>query len=50
MCLAKAGLLVAGLEEWISDRQSGPGTQAAEENRTRKEFPLFLCLTAVKPA
>ncbi len=50
MCLAKAGLLVAGLEEWISDRQSGPGTRAAEENRTRKEFPLFLCLTAVKPA
>jgi SAM-dependent methyltransferase len=49
-CLTKAGFLTRAVEEWISDRRSAPGPHAAEENRARAEFPLFLCLEAVKPA
>lgn len=46
--LSKAGLAVTGLEEWLSDRKSDSGPRAAEENRTRREFPLFLYLQATK--
>ncbi|HET8580903.1 MAG TPA: class I SAM-dependent methyltransferase [Candidatus Paceibacterota bacterium] len=46
--LAKHGFAIAGIEEWISDRESQPGPRAAAENGARKEFPLFLMLRAVK--
>jgi len=46
--LNKAGFAVARLEEWISHKASQPGPRAEEENRMRKEIPLFICLEAVK--
>lgn len=46
--LAAAGLLVDALEEWPSLRKSQPGPRAAEENRIRREIPLFLAIRAVK--
>lgn len=47
---AKAGLLVDALEEWPSLRTSQPGPRAAEENRARREIPMFLALRGVKMA
>ena len=44
--LAQAGLLVDRLEEWISARTSDSGPRAPEENRARREIPLFLALRA----
>ena len=41
----KAGLLISGLHEWISHKESQPGPRARAENRARKEFPLFLGLS-----
>lgn len=46
--LVSAGLLVDGLEEWPSLRKSQPGPRAAEENRIRREIPMFLAFRAVK--
>jgi ubiquinone/menaquinone biosynthesis C-methylase UbiE len=46
--LGKAGFAVTRLEEWISDKKSNGGPRGAEEDRTRKEFPMFLYLEAVK--
>jgi 23S rRNA pseudouridine1911/1915/1917 synthase len=45
---AKAGLLVDAMEEWPSLRVSQPGPRAAEENRARREIPMFLALRGVK--
>ena len=45
---ASAGLLVSALEEWPSTRQSEPGPRAAEENRARREIPMFLAIRGVK--
>jgi hypothetical protein len=45
---ADAGLLIQALEEWPSLRQSEPGPRAQEENRARREIPMFLGLRAVK--
>lgn len=45
---AKAGLAATRLEEWISHRTSQKGPRAAEEDRTRKEIPLFLCIEVKK--
>jgi SAM-dependent methyltransferase len=45
---AKAGLLVDAMEEWPSLRMSQPGPRAAEENRARREIPMFLALRGVK--
>ena len=45
--LANAGFVVSRLEEWISHKESEKGTRKEEEDRTRKEFPLFLCLEAI---
>lgn len=39
-----AGFVLAGFEEWISDKQSEPGPRARAENVARREFPLFLGL------
>ena len=47
--LAGVGLLVDALEEWVSPRVSEPGPRAAEENRARREFPMFLAIRAVRP-
>lgn len=46
--LCDAGLKVTGLEEWVSVRQSQPGPRAGEENRTRREIPMFLAIRAEK--
>jgi len=43
--LAAAGFVITGLEEWSSDKES-KGKAAKMENRSRKEFPLFLTLVA----
>lgn len=48
--LADAGFMVEALEEWPSMRQSQPGPRAAEENRSRREIPMFLGIRAVKLA
>jgi len=44
---AGAGLLVDAMEEWPSVRMSQPGPRAAEENRARREIPMFLALRGV---
>jgi ubiquinone/menaquinone biosynthesis C-methylase UbiE len=46
--LNSAGLAVTRLEEWISHKQSQEGPRAAEEDRTRKEIPLFMCIETRK--
>jgi RluA family pseudouridine synthase len=43
-----AGLKIDDLEEWPSRRRSEPGPRADEENRARREIPMFLCIRAVK--
>jgi len=43
------GLVLGGIEEWHSHRESQPGPRARAENRARKEFPLFLALLWRKP-
>ena len=45
----RAGLHLAGLQEWHSHKESQPGPKAKAENRARKEFPLFLALLWTKP-
>lgn len=44
--LAKAGFCVVRLEEWNSNRKSGPGPRAEAENKARSEIPLFLFIQA----
>lgn len=46
--LQKAGFAVTRLEEWESHKKSEPGSRAKEENRIRKEIPMFLMLEARK--
>lgn len=46
--LTKAGLAVTKLEEWISHKKSQAGPRMAEEDRIRKEIPMFLFLEARK--
>jgi ubiquinone/menaquinone biosynthesis C-methylase UbiE len=46
--LHKAGFAVSRLEEWISHKQSKPGPRAMEENRIRKEIPMFLALECLR--
>lgn len=45
--LKEAGFAMTTLEEWCSDKKS-TGKQAALENRSRREFPLFLAIAAQK--
>lgn len=45
--LRQAGLVIDGIEEWCSDKRS-TGKMASMENRSRKEFPLFLALSVIK--
>lgn len=44
--LARTGFMIEALEEWPSQRQSEPGPRAEEENRARREIPLFLAWRA----
>jgi 23S rRNA-/tRNA-specific pseudouridylate synthase/ubiquinone/menaquinone biosynthesis C-methylase UbiE len=46
--LLQSGFVIEGLEEWPSLRRSEPGPRAAEENRARREIPMFLAWRAVK--
>lgn len=46
--LAEAGFLIEALEEWPSMRTSQPGPRATEENRARREIPMFLGIRAIK--
>lgn len=46
----RAGFVLAGVEEWVSEKQSEPGPRARAENRARREFPLFLALLWRKDA
>jgi SAM-dependent methyltransferase len=44
--ITEAGLMVDGLEEWVSTKESEPGKRSRGENRARREIPLFLALRA----
>jgi 23S rRNA-/tRNA-specific pseudouridylate synthase/SAM-dependent methyltransferase len=44
----EAGFVVEALEEWPSRRTSQPGPRAAEENRARREIPMFLGIRVIK--
>ncbi|MBX3378215.1 MAG: methyltransferase domain-containing protein [Phycisphaeraceae bacterium] len=46
--LAEAGFVIETIEEWPSLRVSQPGPRAVEENRARREIPMFLGVRAVK--
>lgn len=46
--LREAGMLIDTIEEWPGRRTSQPGPRADEENRARREIPLFLGVRAVK--
>jgi RluA family pseudouridine synthase len=46
--LAEAGFAIDALEEWTSHRKSDSGPRAAEENRARREIPMFMAIRAVK--
>lgn len=46
--LAQAGFVIDALEEWPSGRTSQAGPAAAEENRARKEIPMFLAIRALR--
>ena len=45
---AKHGFVVNRLEEWISHKESEPGSRKFAEDRARKEFPLFLYLGLIR--
>lgn len=45
---AGAGLLLAGMEEWVSHKVSDSGPRAPAENVARKEIPMFMALKWVK--
>ena len=42
--LAKSDFSIKRLEEWISHKKSQDGPRSAEEDRIRKEIPMFMCL------
>lgn len=46
--LGKAGFVVTGIEEWISHKKSQPGPRMEAEDLARKQFPMFLAITARK--
>lgn len=45
--LSKSGFLIQHMDEWCSNKKS-TGSKARMENKSRKEFPLFLCIVAIK--
>ncbi|MCF7843841.1 class I SAM-dependent methyltransferase [Candidatus Gracilibacteria bacterium] len=42
--LAKSGLGITRLEEWVSHRESERGSRKKAEDKARKEIPLFMCI------
>jgi ubiquinone/menaquinone biosynthesis C-methylase UbiE len=44
----KAGFLVGRFEEWISHKESLKSARGDEENRIRKEIPMFAIIEAIK--
>jgi ubiquinone/menaquinone biosynthesis C-methylase UbiE len=44
--LSAAGLAITRLEEWISHKKSEAGPRQKEEDRMRKEIPLFMMIEA----
>jgi ubiquinone/menaquinone biosynthesis C-methylase UbiE len=46
--IGNGGFAVTRLEEWISPKKSEPGPRQKEEDRMRKEIPLFMALELVK--
>ncbi len=46
--LHETGFVIELIEEWSSARKSEPGPRAAEENRARREIPMFLAIKAVR--
>lgn len=46
--LAKNGLAISWLEEWISNRKSNSGPRMKAENAAKAEIPLFMYIEATK--
>ena len=46
--LQEAGMMMTRFDKWCSNKES-TGKWAKMENRTRKEFPLFLAIESMKP-
>ncbi len=46
--LAKNGIVITGLEEWISHRETRPGKDKKIQDRARAEIPMFMCLLGKK--
>jgi ubiquinone/menaquinone biosynthesis C-methylase UbiE len=46
--IGSSGLAISKIEEWISHRKSEEGPRQKEEDRTRKEIPLFMVLEVIK--
>jgi ubiquinone/menaquinone biosynthesis C-methylase UbiE len=44
----KAGFVVSRLEEWISHKKSEDGPRKDAENKSRKEFPMFMAIVVRK--
>lgn len=42
--MARGGLVIDAMEEWVSTRQSEPGPRAQAEDEARREIPLFLAM------
>jgi len=46
--LAKSGLAITRLEEWISHKESQSGPRQKAEDTARKEIPMFMCIEVKK--
>ena len=46
--LKNNGFCVGSLEEWISNKTSEVGPKKRAEDKSRKEFPLFMALECIK--
>ena len=46
--LAKNGLAITRLEEWISHKKSQKGPRQIAEDIARKEIPIFMCIEVKK--
>ena len=44
--LANAGFVIERIEEWTSHKVSGKGPRQKAEDAARKEFPLFMAVSA----
>ena len=46
--LAKNGICITRLEEWISHKESQIGPRKQAEDKARKEIPMFMCIEGIK--